>query len=148
MLYILLVNLFMSFYNLYCTHLIVNDFTCCKQFMHLISTFTGLKLIAMFRLILTLLLMDWFLSPWCRRSTASASCCALPWIYLIVRVVFPMLENRGAPHWKKMVSLFCLSSGNVPITLLACIKLKYCIWASICLYLQQVLYDIHAIDII
>ncbi|KAK3540518.1 hypothetical protein QTP70_032734, partial [Hemibagrus guttatus] len=39
------------------------------------------------------------------RSTASASCCALPWIYLIVRVVFPMLENRGAPHWKKMVEV-------------------------------------------
>lgn len=49
----------------------------------------------------------------CRKSTASASCCALPWTCLIVRVVFPMPEKRKAPQWKKLVSIFCLSSENL-----------------------------------
>ncbi|KAK2840962.1 hypothetical protein Q7C36_012541 [Tachysurus vachellii] len=47
------------------------------------------------------------------RSTASASCSALPWICLIVRVVFPMPENREAPHWEKMVEVHSLLLAEV-----------------------------------
>ncbi|TTP43320.1 eIF-2-alpha kinase activator GCN1 [Bagarius yarrelli] len=36
------------------------------------------------------------------RSTASASCCALPWICLIVRVVFSIPEKQMAPYWNKL----------------------------------------------
>ncbi|GAA6105875.1 eIF-2-alpha kinase activator GCN1 isoform X1 [Tachysurus ichikawai] len=47
------------------------------------------------------------------RSTASASCSALPWICLIVRVVFHMPENREAPHWEKMVEVHSLLLAEV-----------------------------------
>lgn len=47
------------------------------------------------------------------KSTASASCCALPWTCLIVRVVFPTLENRVDPQWKKLVEVQSLLLAEV-----------------------------------